>query len=211
MDTEKTQKKDSRGGRREGAGRKPTFARQMQFKAPKEMADYLDQFENKSEYIKQCIENDMMQRKKGMMAVMKGIGKVGKAKDDEVLIPYYENVRVAAGVPIGGADTTMEAIDLAKMMRIGADSYIVEVKGTSMIDAGINSGDMVVIDPVPGDYGAKDILLCEVDGEYTIKHVRKEGEKVMLVPENKDFPEMEVEPESLRVWGKVTSVIRRFS
>lgn len=210
MDTEKTQRKDSRGGRREGAGRKPTFARQMQFKAPKEMADYLDQFENKSEYIKQCIENDMMLRTKGIMTAMKSIGKVGRAKAEEVRIPYYENVRVAAGVPIGGADTTAESIDLGRMMGIGAQSYIVEVKGTSMIDAGIHDGDMVVIDHVPRNYGQNDILLCEVDGEYTIKHVVKRGEKVVLVPENTGFPEIEVEPESLRVWGMVVSVMHRF-
>lgn len=174
------------------------------------MADYLDQFENKSEYIKQCIENDMMLRTKGIMTAMKSIGKVGRMKAEEVRIPYFENVRVAAGVPIGGADTTAESIDLGRMMGIGAQSYVVEVKGTSMIDAGIHDGDMVVIDPVPRNYVQNDILLCEVDGEYTIKHVVKRGEKVVLVPENTGFPEIEVEPESLRVWGMVVSVMHRF-
>lgn len=215
--SEITEKKDGRGGRRPGAGRKPTFSRKMNFKAPKEMAEFIESFENKSEYIKQCVEADMERRQ---MAISENIetvlGEFGEVTPAElaarVEMPFFDNVRVAAGFPIGGGDTNYpQPVEVVNMLcPKGSQSYFVRVKGDSMVDAEIYDGDLVVIDA--SLYTRKDpddILLCEVDGEYTIKRVAQRGGRVFLVPANPNFPDIEVTDKELHVWGRVTACIHK--
>jgi repressor LexA len=86
---------------------------------------------------------------------------------------------------------------------------MLRVRGESMIDAGILSGDYVVVraQPVaePGD-----VVVAGLPGdEATVKTYRRRRGKVVLVPANPDFEEMELAPDDVTIYGKVVTVLRR--
>jgi SOS-response transcriptional repressor LexA len=87
-------------------------------------------------------------------------------------------------------------------------TFLIRVEGLSMKDAGILPGDMVLVDrsltPVAGD-----IVIAEVDNEWTIKYFRKEGGLVFLEPANKRFPII-YPKEELKIAAVVKSVIRKY-
>lgn len=87
-------------------------------------------------------------------------------------------------------------------------TFILNVSGDSMIEAGIHEGDMVLIDRT---LTAKDgdIVVANVDGEWTMKYYRKMNDKVVLIPANKKYKNIEPE-NSLEIAGVVTSVIRKY-
>ncbi|MEN9647236.1 MAG: LexA repressor [Candidatus Parcubacteria bacterium] len=88
------------------------------------------------------------------------------------------------------------------------DSYILEVDGDSMIDAHIADGDMVVVERTNRAKDG-DIVVAEIDGEWTMKYWREKGSKAWLEPANKAFKPMYPE-QSLRVAAKVKAVIRKY-
>lgn len=85
---------------------------------------------------------------------------------------------------------------------------MLSVKGDSMKDAGILNGDMVLIERKE-NAKVGTIVVAEVDGEYTLKYLRKENNLFYLEPANKAFKNIYPE-ESLRVQGVVIAVIRKY-
>ncbi|MGL4368695.1 MAG: LexA family protein, partial [Spirochaetota bacterium] len=90
-----------------------------------------------------------------------------------------------------------------------AATFCVRATGNSMRGAGIAPGDLLVIDraitPVDGK-----IVIAAVNGELTVKRLRKKNGKVYLSPENPDYPSIEISAETgLEVWGVVTHVIHK--
>ncbi len=87
-------------------------------------------------------------------------------------------------------------------------SYILEVKGDSMIDEGIKEGDLVIVErkqePKIGD-----IVIAEVDGGWTMKYLRKKGAQLYLEPANKDFKPI-YPKENFRIAAVVKGVIRKY-
>lgn len=87
-------------------------------------------------------------------------------------------------------------------------SYLLRVKGDSMKEAGIIAGDLVVVErgreARPGD-----IVVAEVDGEYTLKYLRKKGGKVYLEPANKKFKPI-VPKEELKILAVLRAVVRKY-
>ncbi|MBU0574691.1 MAG: LexA family transcriptional regulator, partial [Proteobacteria bacterium] len=87
-------------------------------------------------------------------------------------------------------------------------SYLLQVSGDSMIGEGIVEGDLVVVEkgrePKSGD-----IVIAEVDGEWTIKYFRKQGKQVVLEAANPKYPLMRPKSE-LKLGGVVTAVIRKY-
>ena len=85
---------------------------------------------------------------------------------------------------------------------------ILKVSGDSMSEAGILPGDMVIVDkgksPKTGD-----IVIAEVDGEWTIKYLRKRGKKISLVPANPKYIPITPKKE-LVIGGVVTAVVRKY-
>ena len=89
-------------------------------------------------------------------------------------------------------------------------TFFAWVDGQSMKDDGINDGDLLVIrkTPVPAD---GDICVCFLNGEFTLKRVKKEQDKIWLLPSNKKYKPIEVHPDDeLTVWGKVLASINLF-
>ena len=123
---------------------------------------------------------------------------------------------IHAGFPSPATDYMTQAIDLNKeLVRHPAATFYGRVVGDSMIDAGVEEGDILVIDKAldPQD---GDMAVCFIDGEFTLKHLHFMTEpetkmkKLTLVPANDRYPSIEVNEESdFKMWGVVTYIIKK--
>jgi DNA polymerase V len=120
------------------------------------------------------------------------------------------SAKVNAGFPSPADDHLERSIDLnEELIRNPASTFFVRVTGESMKDAGILSGDVLVIDrsKTPVD---RQIVIAMVDGGFTVKRFRKRGDKIFLEAENPDFKPIEVtENQELTIWGAVTYIIHK--
>ena len=116
---------------------------------------------------------------------------------------------ISAGFPSPADDFKEVRISLDKeLVRNKEATFYARVSGYSMINAGLDDGDLLVIDRSLTPANGK-IAVCLVDGEFTVKRIRKEKDKLYLMPENKKYKEMKVSEENnLIVWGIVTYVIK---
>ena len=70
-----------------------------------------------------------------------------------------------------------------------------------MIGAGLDDGDLLIIDRSLNPENGK-IAVCMVDGEFTVKRIKKDKEKLYLIPENKNYKQVEIKEENnLIIWG----------
>jgi DNA polymerase V len=87
-------------------------------------------------------------------------------------------------------------------------AFYVRAKGNSMIGAGINDGDILVVDRSLQPANNK-IAVCLIDGEFTVKRIKVEKDGLYLAPENTDYkPILVTEDNVLIIWGIVTYVIK---
>lgn len=117
---------------------------------------------------------------------------------------------VAGGFPSPADDFVEEGLDLNDyVVKNRASTFFVRVEGDSMQNAGIFSGDILVVDKALQAADNR-IVVAIVDGEFTVKRIKKIKERLYLVPENEDYAAMEIAPESdFQVWGVVTFVIHK--
>ena len=118
---------------------------------------------------------------------------------------------VPAGFPSPADDYIERKLDLnAYLIKHPAATFFVRVIGDSMSGAGIHSGDMLIVDRSlePSD---NKIVIARLEGELTVKRIRKRREKLLLLPDNDHYEPVEVHEEMhFEVWGVVTAVIHRF-
>ena len=197
-----------RGGKREGAGRPKTDSKLYTFRAPKEMATYIDAQESKTDFFKTCIARTMAED----ASVLKKLGTVVPASNvKEMRLPYFD-VGIVAGFPIPlDNDERAQDIELLQMLcPYPESSYLIRVEGDSMIDAGIESGDIVIVDKSNRHPSECEVAVCEFNGEYTLKRFVKRDGCGWLVPANPDYPEIKVTPDdSFSIWGTVTYIIHK--
>jgi SOS regulatory protein LexA len=116
---------------------------------------------------------------------------------------------VEAGVP-----TMAEAQDLDTLSLDGylindrGRTFLLEVKGQSMIEAHIEEGDLVVAERASTARDG-DIVVAEVDGDWTLKYFKKLGDRIWLEPANKDFKPI-YPKHSLRIAAVVRGVVRKY-
>lgn len=116
---------------------------------------------------------------------------------------------VKAGFPSPSEDVLETTINLNNfLIQKKEKTYILEVDGNSMIDAHIADGDMVVAERA-NTARDKEIVIAQVDGEFTMKYFRKMGDKVWLEPANKDFSNIYPEND-LQICAIVKGVIRKY-
>ncbi len=117
--------------------------------------------------------------------------------------------RVSAGFPSPADDFIDKNLDLNEfLIKHPAATFFVRVAGNSMINAGIRDGDLLIVDKAlePAD---NKIVVAALNGELTVKRIRKIKNKLFLAPENHDYQPIEIEPEAqFEVWGVVTHVIQ---
>jgi len=118
---------------------------------------------------------------------------------------------VAAGWPSPAEEENVDTLSLDEwLIRNREASFMLKVSGDSMIDAGIHPGDMVILErgraPKSGD-----VVVAEVDRDWTIKYFEKRGANVRLLPANAaaGYKPIEAQDE-LRIAGVVTAVIRKY-
>lgn len=116
---------------------------------------------------------------------------------------------IKAGFPSPAADfdETRVSIDQIVVKHKEATFYA-RASGNSMIGAGIDDGDILVIDRSLEARDGK-IAVCFVDGEFTVKRIKVEQDCVYLLPENPKFEPIKVTEENeLIIWGIVTHVVK---
>ncbi|MEC7761929.1 MAG: transcriptional repressor LexA [Pseudomonadota bacterium] len=118
--------------------------------------------------------------------------------------------RIAAGTPIEAIEDGQSHISVPGSMVGSGKHYALEVKGDSMINAGINSGDVVIIrETSHADNG--DIVVAQVDGyEATLKRFRRAGDMIALEAANPAFETRILPQGQIKVQGKLVGLIRTY-
>lgn len=116
---------------------------------------------------------------------------------------------VEAGFPSPAEEELADTLSLDKFLIQNHEAtFLLKVSGDSMSEAGILPGDMVIVDkgqtPKTGD-----IVIAEVDGEWTMKYLRKRGSSVTLIPANPNYKPIKPKNE-LKIAGVVTAVVRKY-
>lgn len=117
---------------------------------------------------------------------------------------------VKAGFPSPAEDTPHERLDLLKLLiRHPAATFYFRVSGVSMVDDDFDEGDIIVVDrSLEPDDGR--VAVCFIDGEFTLKRIRRDKDCIWLVPANKRFSPIRVTADNeFAVWGVVTYVIKK--
>ncbi|PWA08103.1 LexA family protein [Flavobacterium laiguense] len=129
--------------------------------------------------------------------------------ESELKIPFIPD-GVSAGFPSPAADFMETNIDLnAALSENPLATFYIRVNGNSMIDAGINDKDVLVVDRSLEPQNNK-IAICCIDGEFTVKRIQVETDCLYLMPENSNYQPIKVTEENeLIIWGIVTYVIKK--
>lgn len=116
--------------------------------------------------------------------------------------------QVPAGFPSPADDYIEQKLDLNQhLIKHPAATYFVRVVGDSMVEAGIRSKDILIVDRAL-EAKDKNVVVAAINGELTVKRFRILDGKIFLVPENKNYAPISVSEESnLEIWGVVTYVI----
>lgn len=119
---------------------------------------------------------------------------------------------VKAGFP-SEANDVREKLDLMKLLvKHRASTFFFRVNGVSMVDAAMDEGDIIIVDRAIEPYNNCKAV-CFLDGEYTVKRVEINEDKVRLMPANElnqSYTPIEVPYESnFMIWGVVTYVIKK--
>lgn len=116
---------------------------------------------------------------------------------------------VEAGFPAAAEEELSDSITIDDYLIDNKEtSFLLRVKGDSMIDAGIQEGDLVLVERGK-EAKVGDIVIAEVDGEWTMKYYRKKSGKVCLEPANKKYP-LIFPAQQLNIAAVVRAVIRKY-
>ena len=145
-------------------------------------------------------------------------GNLGKVRphagnfDDDVMRPVSIPVmgRIAAGTPISAIQTRSHTITVPPEFLTGGDHFALEVRGDSMIEAGIFDNDTVIIRKQElADTG--DIVVALIDDEEaTLKRLRRRGASIALEAANPAYETRIFGPDRVRIQGKLVSLIRKY-
>ncbi len=117
---------------------------------------------------------------------------------------------VAAGTGVLAAESTHDLMALPELFAGRGDSFVLQVRGDSMVDAGILSGDYVVVER-QSTARTGEIVVAGVPGdEATVKRFFSQGPRVVLKPENSSLEPMEFAAQDVTIYGRVISVMRRY-
>lgn len=128
---------------------------------------------------------------------------------DTPLALLYIQQGISAGFPSPALDYLDATIDLNReLIKKPSSTFYARVKGVSMKDAGIDDGDLMIIDrSVPPTDGR--IAVCFIDGEFTVKRIKMESDCLWLMPENIDYKPIKVTEENqFLIWGTVIYLIK---
>lgn len=198
----------SHGGKRQGAGRPPQTGLYKEPTVAKRLPISIIPFIDK-----------ILEKKKSIVAAATNLSHEVIDQTIEDLFwpvlskkprPLFSH-SVSAGFPSPADDHMDKALDLNDyLISRPASTFFVRVSGDSMINAGIHPNDILVVDRSI-DPQNNSIVIAVVNGELTVKRLQRTPQKVSLIPENPDYPVMDItEDIDFFIWGVVTSVIHQF-
>ena len=133
------------------------------------------------------------------------------AEGSDLSLQLFES-RIQAGFPSPAQGAFADSVDLNhELINNPAATFCARVIGDSMIDSGINEGDMLIIDrslePHDGD-----IAVCFIDGDFTVKRIIINHDELSLAPANRKYPVIKVPKESnFIIWGVVSHIIEKLN
>ena len=189
----------NRGGARLGAGRKKNSGKfKENTKVIRVPLSLIDTVKSTLEVYKSQLKSDVEVLKPDFNA-------------PSFATPIFSS-RVQAGFPSPADDHLEDRLDLNKyLIHHQEATFFVRAQGESMLNAGIHSGDILIVDKsLPAKSGK--IVIAVVDGEFTVKRLHKYKGKISLKAENPEFQDIEIrEGSELIIWGVVTSVIHQYA
>jgi len=122
----------------------------------------------------------------------------------------YFDTGISAGFPSPADDFMQQRLSLdSELIKNKEATFFARVTGQSMIDAGLDDNDLLVIDRSLSPSNNR-IAVCFLDGEFTVKRLKVKKGEVWLQPENKDYKPIKVTQENdFIIWGIVTNVIKK--
>ena len=131
-------------------------------------------------------------------------------KTDNGIGQWLAEEGISAGFPSPADDFKETRISLDReLVKNKEATFYARVDGDSMIGAGLEDGDLLVIDRSLSPENGK-IAVCLIDRDFTVKRIKKEKNKLFLVPENKKYKKLEIKEENeLIIWGIVEYVIKK--
>ena len=117
---------------------------------------------------------------------------------------------VRAGFPSLADEESTEKLDLIKLLvRHPASTFFFRIGGTSMVEAEMDEGDIIIVDRSVEPYNGCSAV-CFIDGEFTVKRVERQRDHIDLVAANPKFPTIHITPDNeFAIWGVVTYIIKR--
>jgi len=139
--------------------------------------------------------------------------RIGFRPPEAVTVPVLGTI--AAGAPIPTYSDRLEPLDTldlpASLLRGRGPFYALRVRGLSMVDALIDDGDLVILEPVNQPRNGDMVAVWLVqEGEGTLKRFYHEGDRIRLQPANAQYEPLFVDPRDVEVRGRVVGVVRRY-
>ncbi len=137
----------------------------------------------------------------------RSIALVGRSEGNSVVLPLVGTVR--AGLPQLAQEDIEERISVDRSLVKSVDSFLLRVKGDSMVGAHIVEGDLAIVRPqATAENG--EIVVAMIDGEATLKRFFREGDRIRLQPENAKLKPIVVasDTQDVTILGKVTGLCR---
>jgi repressor LexA len=123
-------------------------------------------------------------------------------------IPFVGDI--AAGTDVLATESTHEMMSIPEQFAGRGDSFVLQVRGDSMIDAGILSGDFIVVQR-ERTANSGEIVVAGIPGdEATVKRFFAQGSRIILQPENSSMQPMDFDSHDVVIYGRVISVLRHY-
>lgn len=170
-------------------------------------------------HLKVLEEQGLIRRDSKKPRTIEVVGKQGEAEESEPLASPAQDVdrglislplvgRVAAGVPILAEQNVEETLSLPTSIVGDSSSFILRVRGQSMVNAGIFDGDYIVVKEQHDAHNGE-IVVALIDDSATVKTFYRERDRVRLQPENDSMEPIYVE--NPVILGRVTALVRSIS
>jgi repressor LexA len=143
-------------------------------------------------------------------------GSLGRIPPADIGAPLPQTVavpvmgRIAAGVPVEAIQNRSHTIDVPPELLTRGEHFALEVKGDSMIEAGILEGDTIIIAKCDTANNGDIVVALVDDEEATLKRLRRRGDSIALEAANPNYETRIFGPDRVRVQGRLVGLIRRY-
>jgi len=153
---------------------------------------------------------ELLKQNKSVVKISKTLEEFFMVEQTSLNLPFFSS-KVAAGVPFAADENIDSYLDLnTHLVSKPTTTFFVKVSGDSMILAGINDGDILIVDrSIVAKNGS--IVIAVLNSELSVKTLKLGEGSCYLMPENPSYDPIEITSEmDFIVWGVVTSVIHQF-